>query len=131
MEQRTVLVVEDEPAVRALLSLVLETRDYRVVTADDGPQALERVRVERPDLILLDLMLPGMDGWAVLDAIRRELGGARIPVIAMTASSRWDGTSMGGVDAFLRKPFDMQGLLDALDEVFGPEATGERLAVHS
>ena len=118
MGQKTVLLVEDDPAIRALLSLVLETRDYRVVTAADGQQALSQIHAERPDVILLDLMLPNVDGWAVLDALDGDALLSQIPVIAMSAYRPAQLPCGRGVRAFLTKPFDVQGLLGVLDDVF-------------
>ena len=114
------LVVEDEPAVRALLSLILETRDYRVVTATDGAEPLARVQTHRPDAILLDMMLPTIDGWAVIETLDRSAQAGRIPIIAMSAGQLRPDVAAKGVTAFLSKPFDVQGLLGLLDETLKP-----------
>ncbi len=116
MGQKTVLVVEDEPAVRAMLSLVLETRDYRVVSAEDGQQALLKVQTERPDAILLDLMLPKIDGFSVIEALYHDARSARIPIIVMSAGHRLEMLGARGVRAFLSKPFDIDGLMRALED---------------
>src|SRR4051812_12072049 len=100
MGQATVLVVEDEPAVRALLSLILETRDYRVVTATDGAEALARIQTDRPDAILLDMMLPTLDGWAVIETLDRTAQAGRIPIIAMSAGQFRVDAASSGVTAF-------------------------------
>jgi CheY-like chemotaxis protein len=120
MGQKTVLVVEDEAAVRSLLSLVLETRDYRVLTAEDGQQALLQIHAERPDLILLDLMLPNVNGWSVIDELERDARLKQIPVIATSACQSADSLKGRGVRAFLSKPFDIDGLFRALDDIFAP-----------
>ena len=78
-------MVEDEPPVRVVLSLVLETRDYPVVTATDGAEALARVQADRPVVILLDMMLPTLDGWAVVEMLYHTEQNGRIPIIAMSA----------------------------------------------
>jgi two-component system, OmpR family, phosphate regulon response regulator PhoB len=116
MGQKTVLVVEDEPAVRAMLSLVLETRDYRVVRAEDGQQALVMVQTEWPDAILLDLMLPNVDGFSVIEALYHDARSARIPIIVMSAGHRLEMMGRRGVRAFLSKPFDIDGLMRALED---------------
>jgi CheY-like chemotaxis protein len=127
MDQKTVLVVEDEPAIRSLLSLVIETRDYRVVTAQDGREALARVERDRPDAILLDLMLPNVDGWAVLDELHRNAATACIPIIVMSASHRLDAAREHGAIGVLGKPFDIPGLLRLLEDALsGPQATPYR-----
>ena len=120
MAQPIVLVVEDEPAVRTLLSLVLETRDYRVITAEDGAEALALVQTDQPDAIVLDMMLPNVDGWAVLETLGRDAQADRIPIIAMSAGASRADASLNGVTAFLSKPFDVQGLLAVLDEALQP-----------
>jgi CheY-like chemotaxis protein len=116
MGQKKVLVVEDAPAVRAMLSLVLETRDYAVATAEDGQQALVKVQTERPDAILLDLLLPKIDGFAVIEALYHDARAACIPIIAMSAGHRLEMIGNRGVRAYLSKPFDIDGLLRALED---------------
>jgi CheY-like chemotaxis protein len=121
MRQRTVLVVEDDAAIRSLLSLVLETRDYQVTSAADGQQALLRIHAERPDVVLLDLMLPHVNGWSVIEALERDARLNQIPVIVMSAYHDAAQLKGRGVRAFLSKPFDIDGLFRALEDVF--EAT--------
>src|SRR5262245_5035139 len=116
MGQKKVLVVEDEPAVRALLSLVLETRDYEVATAEDGQQALVKVQTERPDAILLDLMLPTIDGWSVVEVLYHDARAAHIPIIAMSAGHRLEMLGDRRVRAYLTKPVDVEGLIGALED---------------
>ena len=115
--QKTVMVVEDEPAIRGLLSMTLESENYHVETAGDGQEALDKVEQVQPDAILLDLMLPTMDGWAVIDALseKRETDG--IPIIAVSATQRYLNVGERGVQAFLSKPFDVDTLLVVLEDV--------------
>lgn len=80
-----ILVVDDDPSIREMLVLILETRGFDVRQAADGMKALERARAEPPSLILLDLMMPGMDGFEVLEAMRRHEKWSDIPVIVITA----------------------------------------------
>ncbi len=124
-----VLVVDDDPGVRALVRDVLELEGYDVRLAGDGLSALHLVEVDRPDCVVLDVMMPGMDGHAVLQRIRAAEGGAGLPVVMLTAAAddaqAWQAWSEG-VDYFLAKPFDPDELLRYLDYLF----TGEdRLAV--
>jgi CheY-like chemotaxis protein len=109
------LVVEDDDAVRGLLCLVIEARDYRVEEARDGQEALAKVRERRPDAILLDLMLPTMNGWEFLQRLREDDRIADIPVIAVSAFGRYDEGAEGVVQAFLSKPFEVEPLLSALE----------------
>ena len=116
-DTKTVLVVEDEPAIRGLLSLTLESERYRVATAQDGQEALSRIRDRKPDAILLDLLLPGVDGWTVMRSIEHDGRGAQIPIIAISAGDRRATVGEHGVKAFLSKPFDLETLLVVLEEI--------------
>ena len=112
---RRILIVDDEFSVRSLLRDVLELEDYEVVEAADGPSALERVEEQTPDLMVLDIMMPGMSGLDVLRELRRERSGNELPIILLTAASDDDTTWAGwtaGASVFLPKPFDPNHLLD-------------------
>ncbi len=108
---RTILVVEDEPTLRGTLAEALEQDGLRVVTAEDGRQALEVFRAEAPDLILLDLMLPQIGGIEVCRIIRRESG---VPIIMLTAKDCEIDKVVGlelGADDYVTKPFSLRELL--------------------
>jgi len=115
--QKTVMVVEDEPAIRGLLSMTLECENYHVETAGDGQEALDMVERVHPDAILLDLMLPTMDGWELINALSARSATDGIPIIAVSASQRHLNVGEQGVQAFLSKPFDVDTLLVVLEEV--------------
>jgi DNA-binding response OmpR family regulator len=107
---RTVLVVEDEPTVRETLTEALVEDGLRVTTAADGPQALERFRADRPDLVLLDLMLPGMSGIEVCRVIRAE---SSVPILMLTARDSELDKVLGlelGADDYVTKPFSLREL---------------------
>ncbi len=116
-----ILVVDDDPSVRALVRDVLELEGYEVDLADDGFSALRRIEAGRPDAVVLDVMMPGLDGHAVLSRIRSSDGGRELPVIMLTAAAddeqAWRAWS-GGVDYILAKPFDPFQLLRYLDYLF-------------
>lgn len=116
-----ILVVDDDPSVRALLRDVLECEGHDVALAADGFAALRAVAGERPDCVLLDVMMPGLDGHEVLARLRALDGGPSLPVIMLTAAAddanAWRAWS-GGVDYFLAKPFDADELLRYLDYLF-------------
>jgi two-component system, cell cycle response regulator DivK len=102
-----ILVADDRPSSRELLRLVLERAGYAVIEAEDGQQALEQARAESPDLILLDLQMPGLDGYQVLAALRGEARFADLPVLALTASAmRGDKENIlaAGFTDYLAKP---------------------------
>jgi DNA-binding response OmpR family regulator len=123
---RKILVVDDDASVRALVRDVLEVEGYEVELAEDGFAGLRRIESERPDCVVLDIMMPGMDGHGVLQRIRAGDGGATLPVVMLTAaaddSQAWQAWS-GGVDYFLAKPFDPSELLRYLDYLFDGAAS--------
>lgn len=105
----TVLVVDDEADVRVLCRVNLEFEGYRVVEAESGSKALDMVRAEPPDLILLDLMMPNMDGWEVIRRLRADERTASIPVVMLTAKADEDSQLKGwegGVVDYVTKPFN-------------------------
>src|SRR3954464_10965743 len=106
----TILVVDDEPDIRTLVQLNLELDGHRVVTAANGAEALELIAYEVPDLMLLDLMMPEVDGWTVLETIKAatDLDVNRIPVVMLTANDAADARLRGGIEGaikYLTKPF--------------------------
>src|SRR6266568_826666 len=103
-----ILIVDDDPDIRETLAEALELDGYRVSTAANGKIALEQARVTRPDLILLDLMMPVMSGWAFMEARRGYPGLASVPVVVITAA--FDACA-DGATVFLRKPFELNTLL--------------------
>ena len=113
-----ILVVDDDESVRGLVRDVLEVEGHEVELAADGFSALRRLAACRPDAVVLDVMMPGMDGYAVLSRIRSSEVDGDLPVIMLTAaaddSHAWQAWS-GGVDYFLAKPFEPTELLDFLD----------------
>ena len=118
-----ILVVDDDPSVRALVRDVLELEGHVVELAVDGYAALRAVAAERPDCVVLDVMMPGMDGHEVLARLRATPDGLELPVVMLTAAAddanAWRGWS-GGVDWFLGKPFDAEQLLGFLDHLSVP-----------
>ena len=113
----SVLIVEDDGNIRELLQLYLEKDGYAVTTAADGGEGLEKFRAIKPDLVLLDVMMPVMDGWAVCKAIRAE---GDTPVIMLTAKGETDDKVMGlkaGADDYMTKPFEMKELLARIEAV--------------
>jgi DNA-binding response OmpR family regulator len=115
----TVLVVEDEPDLVWLLRFNLETEGYRTFVARNGKAALELIRRERPDVMLLDLMMPVMDGWALLDELE-TMDGPRPRVIVVSARTGQNDRARAaryGVEGFVPKPFDMDDLLGLIRRV--------------
>ena len=113
----TVLIVEDDRNIAELLQLYLEKEGYAVTIANDGGQGLEKFRAIKPDLVLLDVMMPVMDGWAVCNAIRAE---AQTPIIMLTAKSETSDKVQGlkaGADDYITKPFEMREVLARIEAV--------------
>jgi Amt family ammonium transporter len=111
----TVLVIDDDPAARDMMQRTLTKRGYRVEVAADGATGLEMARTLRPNLITLDVIMPGLDGWTVLTMLKAHPDTAAIPVIMLTVADNEDmGFSLGAA-AFLVKPFDADQLLDVLE----------------
>jgi adenylate cyclase len=108
-----VLVVDDQGANRRLLEAVLSPRGYRVLVAESGEEALQVLQTDRPDVVLLDILMPGMDGYEVCRRIRAEPATAVLPVVMITASGQQEKlvATEAGADDFLTKPFDQAELL--------------------
>ena len=129
---RTVLVVEDDRNIADLLRLYLEKEGYEVRLAYDGLKALEKFRETKPDLVLLDVMLPGMDGWGVCRSIRQD---SKTPIIMLTAKSETEDKVSGlrqGADDYITKPFEMREVLARIEAVLRrsglePEKASRRL----
>lgn len=120
-----VLLVDDDASLLRLLGMRLESRGYRVTTAESGPEALRKLEAERPDIVLSDLRMDEMDGLALFQAIQREVPG--LPVIILTAHGSIPdavNATQQGVFSFLTKPVDRDELFSALDEALAHTPTG-------
>jgi DNA-binding response OmpR family regulator len=118
---KKILIVDDEDDILHFLDLVLREKGFAVVTATGGQEALTRAQLERPDLILLDIMMPQMDGWEVLKLLRVDEETASIPVAMLSARTeardRVQGLQEGAVD-YICKPFSLQELLGKIEAIF-------------
>ena len=129
---RRVLIVEDDHNIADLLRLYLEKENYEVTIALDGLKGMEKFREVQPDLVLLDVMLPGMDGWGVCRSIRSE---SKTPIIMLTAKSETEDKVFGlkqGADDYITKPFEMKEVLARIEAVLRrsgiePEKNSRRL----
>ena len=113
----SVLIVEDDRNIAELLQMYLEKEGYAVTVAHDGGVGLEKFRAIKPDLVLLDVMMPVMDGWAVCKAIRAE---HKTPIIMLTAKGQTDDKVQGlksGADDYITKPFEMREVLARIEAV--------------
>ena len=133
-----VLVIDDEAPIRLLCRVNLEAEGMVVLEASDGPSGLEQARKERPDVILLDVMMPALDGWRVAEQLLDDESTSEIPVIFLTARAefrdRARGLDIGGVD-YVTKPFNpldlaplVRQLLERIEKGERDELRGEKLA---
>jgi DNA-binding response OmpR family regulator len=137
-DETRVLVIDDEAPIRLLCRVNLEAEGIRVLEAADGTAGLDLARDERPDIVLLDVMMPGLDGWRVAEELVEDDRTRGIPIIFLTARDefrdRARGLDIGGVD-YVTKPFNpldlaslVRGLLDRIDRGERDELRGEKLA---
>jgi DNA-binding response OmpR family regulator len=121
---KKILVVDDEDDILHFLELVLGDKGYSVSTASNGHAALAAAQLERPDLILLDIMMPKMDGWEVLKLLRVDEHTTAVPVAMLSARTeaqdRVQGLQEGAVD-YICKPFSLQELLSKIEAIFAQE----------
>lgn len=115
-----VLVCDDERHIVRLIQVNLERQGYNVVTAYDGKEGLEKVRSEKPDLMVLDVMMPYMDGFEVLKTLRRDAATESLPVIMLTAKAQDKDVFEGyhyGADMYLTKPFNPMELVSFVNRI--------------
>jgi DNA-binding response OmpR family regulator len=124
-----VLVIDDEAPIRLLCRVNLEAEGMEVLEAADGPSGLEKARSETPDVILLDVMMPGLDGWRVAEELLDDERTERIPIVFLTARAelrdRARGIDLGGVD-YVTKPFNPVELAPLVRELTARVERGER-----
>jgi DNA-binding response OmpR family regulator len=124
-----VLVIDDEAPIRLLCRVNLEAENMEVLEAEDGTRGLELARAEQPDVILLDVMMPGLDGWEVLHRLLEDETTKEIPIVFLTARAelrdRARGLELGGVD-YVTKPFNPTELAPLVQELIARVERGER-----
>ena len=124
-----VLVIDDEAPIRLLCRVNLEAEGMEVLEANDGPSGLERARAEAPDVILLDVMMPALDGWRVAEQLLDDDSTQNIPIIFLTARAefrdRARGLDIGGVD-YVTKPFNPLELAGLVNDLLARIERGDR-----
>lgn len=121
-----ILAVDDEPNIVRLIQVNLERVGYQVETANNGVQALEKIRASRPDLVVSDVMMPEMDGFELLSTIRRDATLEDLPVIMLTAKAQDRNVMEGyqrGADMYLTKPFNPMELISFVKRIL--QSSGE------
>ena len=124
-----VLVIDDEAPIRLLCRVNLEAEGMTVIEAKDGPSGVEKAKQEHPDVILLDVMMPGLDGWRVAEELLEDGNTREIPIVFLTARAefrdRARGLDIGGVD-YITKPFNPVELAPLVRGLLGRLERGER-----
>jgi DNA-binding response OmpR family regulator len=124
--QPVILCIEDEPEMIDLIRLILERRGYKVLGAIGGEEGMKALEGQVPDLILLDLMMPDMDGWEVFRQVRANPRLQHIPVVVVTAKAQSIdkvlGLHIAKVDDYITKPFGPQELIEAVERVLSRQA---------
>ena len=118
-ESKRILVVDDEQQLALAVKIRLQSRGYQVTTASDGRQALEEADKNPPDLVVLDVLMPVMDGYSCLRELNARFGRGKIPVIVLTARDRMkDLFELEGIEDYVIKPFDHEDLLMRIERAF-------------
>ncbi|MDD5132690.1 MAG: response regulator [bacterium] len=123
--KKRILLVDDEVDIVTVIRMRLESSGYEVIVARDGKEALNTARSQHPDLIILDLMLPGMDGFHVARMLKYDTHYKDIPIIILTAKAGDDARKTGeqvGADAYMNKPFEAEKLLSKIRELLAARA---------
>ncbi|MFN8547300.1 MAG: response regulator [Candidatus Eisenbacteria bacterium] len=128
MDRKRILVVDDEIYIVHILEFSLTMEGYEVVTASDGEEALKKIEDDRPDLVVLDIMMPKLDGYEVCRRLRQKEETASLPVILLSAKGRPVDREVGmevGADDYIVKPFSPRRLLEKIRELLAREHLGE------
>ena len=132
MADNKILVIDDELAIVDIVTEALESEDFQVIGANNGVEGLERLHKENPDLVILDVLMPGMDGWEVLRRIEADPATAGVPVIMLTALGSDEDILRGleeGAVEYITKPFHLQDLIASVRiqlQVFDPVLRKQR-----
>lgn len=129
-----VLVADDEAAIRLLVRVNLEAEGFRVIEAADGEATLDQARSQRPDIVLLDVMMPGLDGWQVAEAMIEDTELANTPIMFLTARADLRDHERGltaGALQYITKPFNPRMLAPAIDECLSQSRSGQSEAFRS
>ena len=123
--EKSVLIIEDEKLIVVSTQMVLEAAGFRVDAAMNGEEGISKAQAQTPDLILLDIMMPGIDGWETLTRLKQETSTSEIPVVIFTAREHSRGhqksAEMGAADYF-RKPFEPDELIELVEKHCGQQA---------
>ncbi|MBI2144316.1 response regulator [Candidatus Woesearchaeota archaeon] len=120
MAGKKILVIDDEPNILKLVSFILESKGYEAVEASSGREGIEKARKEKPDMIVLDVMMPGMDGFETARKIKAEPAMGSIPILMLSSRAQFED-KMKGIDSgamdYITKPFDREEFLQKVEEI--------------
>ncbi len=119
MTNKTILIADDEADIVETLAFMLEAQEFNVITANDGEAALLKAKEERPDLILLDVMMPKINGYKVCRLLKFDKQYNNIPILMLTARSQDEDRAIGeetGADEYITKPFDIEEVVEKVKE---------------
>ncbi|MBI4343928.1 MAG: response regulator [Candidatus Omnitrophica bacterium] len=123
---KKILVADDEQQLALAIKIRLQSKGYDVVTAKDGKEAVELALQQRPDLVILDVVMPVMDGYSCLRELNTRFGRGKIPVIILTARDRMkDLFELEGIEDYVVKPFDHEDLLVRIERIFKRREQGQ------
>jgi len=123
-----ILVADDDPAILELVRINLEARGYQVLTVDNGADAIRIAMREKPDLLILDVLMPEVDGYEVMRVLKESPETAHIPIVVLTAYASDAGAMvswMQGAESYLAKPFNPEELLMVVDRLLSSESSSE------
>jgi len=122
MPAKRILLADDEEDIKTVVTMFLESQGYEVLTAFDGLDALEKARTEKPDLILLDIMMPVLDGFEVCKRLKEDAATGNIPILILSAAAHVESVNRGlraGAKDYIVKPFEPEKLLEKIEQVIG------------
>ncbi len=131
MARKRILVIDDEPDLVDMVKSFLQKKGYSIITAYDGKEALQMIRTEKPDLIVLDLMLPKMDGYRICRMVKFDEKLKHIPIVIISVRASDADKKMGrevGADDYITKPFDFKVLHSSIKGLIGPGASDDQKA---
>ncbi len=129
MLKKKVLIIDDEKLILKATQLVLNSYGYEVATSVDGEDGLKKARSYSPDVVLLDIMMPGMDGWQTLRRMKSDPQTADIPVIIFTAKEYFRGRELSrqaGAAEYISKPFEAEDLIETIDQILNKNRTEKK-----
>jgi DNA-binding response OmpR family regulator len=134
MNRKKILIVDDEPDVIKILRFSLLREGYEVVDASNGLDGLSKARQEKPDLIIMDVMMPKMNGYEVVRMLKYDAKHKHIPIIMLTARTQENDKRLGlttGADEYIFKPFELKELLAKIDEMVKHDIAGNNMVGHN